>query len=623
MARPTKAPKFTIYEDAGIPTPDSACERSFDDALLARARGKGPEDVYNEEDEDDHGLGGLDELEEENIDARTLADLEIHEEGDSADVDDECRRASAITSTTISSFPESTFDIDHGRSMPMHQPYSPPLIRPSFRRPSSVRRMQMSSPTPFDRSPRRSVLHHSRSRPGTPRSVQSSVKGSSKSRRTFRLEDDETGEEDERDYPLVLLHVTLLPVEMRWSPSVMRQLLPPRAMENLELLHSKVSETIAQRGILIQHPQAEYDLLEERLLQALELRKERLTKCGHFRARDSLNSILSSESSARDSDSGVGSDVETCETCHQHVKADHAGVAGEKLWTVKVFAANGLLGASAWAAAWSDMERVDVEISPWIDTSLSRALDAKQQEEDAADMLAEEQEEARIKAIVEEQVRIAHDEMKRLGPASARPEHEHYDARELSDEHHHGRTDMVSSSPRYVAGEATSKPRRRKSSLPQVFRPRDIPLSVLLRNYFFLLAQDQKNIAIIVLVLIALWLGLRPTGRVPPAKLTVVAAPLDMHPSYEANLIPPVAVANATIETVLTSSELVNKPTDVASPPALDAVELPVTEKTSDLIDDSTPSVESELAASSKIEDASDAPAEIKTDDAVSEAISI
>ena len=145
----------------------------------------------------------------------------------------------------------------------------------------------------------------------------------------------------------------------------MQEVLPQRTLDNLQLLRSKVTETVLQRGILIPHPREEYELLEERLLEALELRKERVTKCGHFRSRDSMSSTSSGESSVRSDDSGVGSSIESdgelCSTCQHHLKTARTvtGKGGSR-WNIRVFAANGLMRASAWSAAWGEMERVDV-----------------------------------------------------------------------------------------------------------------------------------------------------------------------------------------------------------------------------------------------------------------------
>ncbi|KXT13912.1 hypothetical protein AC579_2372 [Pseudocercospora musae] len=476
MARPTKAQHFAIYEDAdaadrGIPTPDpeesdmTKKVRSQDQHFDTIAAQPSPGSLAEEADHD--------------IESTYI--VEQH-----ADSDDE-RRQSAFTSTSISSLPESGFETDYERGM-MHKPYTPPVMRPTFRRPDSVRRMQMSSPTPSESDLRRSILSPPRGR--TPRSTKSSVKGSSRPKR--RQEED--AEEENKDYPLVLLHISLLPLELPWSYESMRDILPANILEDLQLLRSKASETIIQRGILIPHPREEYELLEERMLEALELKKERITKCGHFRARDSTSSTSSGDSGV--GSSLEGSDSDLCETCHHHLRTVNSVVStGGRKWSIKVFAANGLMKAGAWSAGWSEMERVDVEILPWINEVLRRRLDARREEEDAERTLQEEEEEARIRALVAEQVRIAHEEQKCSAPEERRM------------------IQLYPPNPQRVPEDFPvlfdfqSPPG--SNDLPQVYRPKDVPLSLLLRNYIFLLAQDKRNIAIFALSALAFWLSLR------------------------------------------------------------------------------------------------------------------
>ncbi|KXT05423.1 hypothetical protein AC578_11010 [Pseudocercospora eumusae] len=492
MARPTKAQQFAIYEDAdaaaaaadsGIPTPDPE-ESDMTKKDLSQEHHFGTLAVQL-------GPSSLADQGTDDVDSTYI--VEQH-----GDADDE-RRQSAFTSTSISSLPESGFETDYERGT-MHGPYTPPSMRPTFRRPESVRRMQMSSPTPSERNLRRSVLSPPRAR--TPRSTRSSVKGSSRPKRL----QEEVSEEEKKDYPLVLLHISLLPVELRWSYESMRDILPANILEHLQLLRSKASETIIQRGILIPHPREEYELLEERLLEALELKKERITRCGHFRARDSTSSTSSA-------DSGVGSSLEAsdsdvCETCHHHLRTVNSVVStGGRKWSIKVFAANGLMKAAAWSAGWSEMERVDVEILPWISEDLRRRLDARREEEDAERRLQEEDEEARIRAVVEEQVRIVHEEQKWSAPKERRMiQHYPSTAQQVP-------VDLP------VASDPQSQPG--SNDLPQVYRPKDIPLSLLLKNYIFLLAQDKRNIALFALSALAFWLGLR--AAVVSNNLEVVA----------------------------------------------------------------------------------------------------
>lgn len=466
MARLSKSKQFAIYEDAGIPTPDSDASHqpSFDDAVRAQQQ-----DIDDDDEDDEFRSRRSDGADD---DGNELEDIEEAVETVDHEPTDEERRESAITSTSISSLPESSTDTDQERSFPMHKPYTPPMIRPSFRRPESVRRMQMTSPIPFERSPRRSALHY-HSRSGTPRSTRSSVKGSPRSRRS---QYEESVEVEKKEYPLVLLHVSLLPVELRWSMEAMEEVLPQDTLDNLQRLRSKVTETILQRGILIPHPRDEYELLEERLLEALELRKERVTKCGHFRARESTSSA-SSEEGSLNSDSGVGSSVESdgelCVTCKHHLKTVRPIVgSGGSRWNIRVFAANGLMRASAWAAAWAEMERVDVEILPWIGEDLRRQLDAKMEQEDVEKTLDV--------GLPETWSRPIPDPEQAVSPSTITAESHQANECESSD-----------------------------SELPQVYRAKDVPLSLLLRNYIYLLAKDRRNIAIFGLAVLAMWLSLR------------------------------------------------------------------------------------------------------------------
>lgn len=484
-------PKFVVYEDSSIPTPDSS-RAHLKDCNDGHAEAHPACKITRKE----HETTPLEDV-SEGINPYSMIgeDTELDDENDcnnNDNEDDEDRRESNFTrQTSISSLPESSvFDTDYEADMPaMHKPYTAPSTRPAFRRPESVRRMQlMASPTPFERSSPRRL--HVKSRTGTPRSVKQSPRP-----KPPRYHDEDEVEEEKKEYPLVLLHMTLLPVELRWSAESMLEILPPQVIENLQLLRSKVSETILNRGILVPHPKGEYELLEDRLLEALELKKERVTKCGQFRGRTSISSSSSGEESLRSADSGVGlslrgEDAEYCTTCDGPVKAASTAVDNNgKKWSIKVFAANGLMGASAWSAAWTEMESVDIEITPWIHESLGKQLDAMAERED--ERRRHEDDKAQIMAVVEKQDHFAHEERKRMSEVE--------------------RMEPVQAS--FVPPE--SQPRTtqmatcRGSDLPQVYRTDDIPLSMLLRNYVYLLAQDKRNVAMFALAVLALWMSLR------------------------------------------------------------------------------------------------------------------
>ncbi|KAK4556737.1 hypothetical protein LTR86_006308 [Recurvomyces mirabilis] len=469
MARLSKH-SFAIYEDSGIPTPDSTLPDPFDDV---------PEEDEDEIADEDIG-GATDQYEED-------AEEEVHEDGTKAV--DEDRRESALTRTSISSLGNTTCEEE--------PTYTPPIIRPSFMRPESVRRMQMSSPPPY-RSPRQSVLRHSRpSRHGTPHSVRSAqARGSPMSRKRYGSHATDA-EENKIEYPLVLLHITLLPIMLPWSAEAIQEILPERTMHDLQLLRSKVSETMARRGLLIPHPREEYEMLEERLLEALELKEERITKCGHFRGRGSDTSTLSAGS-----DSGLGSSIEgsldleldMCQTCHSPVKGTRK--SRPLRWSIRIYASNGLMRASAWAAAWSEMEAVDVEILPYIDDATRARLD-QSREVEVAEELARE---------AEEEVRVCEQEDERLLAAPPGSEHD------VLARGHEGSLDEPSmrcpESLAALSGSTIAKPNDPQPELPQVYRRSEVPLSVLLWNYILLLAKDRRNVAIFFLSLVALWFAL-------------------------------------------------------------------------------------------------------------------
>ena len=202
MARLSKA-RFVIHEDTGIPTPDSETTPSFfpnpEDKLKSRI-----------EIEEDDGVTKT----KEGVGSNDLLAAYIEEDHDHAD--DE-RRESNSTTTSVSSVPDSIYPTDVDNAIPTHNPYTPPIIRPSFRRPESIRGMQMSSP-------RSSLLHKPRSRNSTPKRGSTTAKGSPRSRR-WKSQDvlDEEDDQQEPQLPLVLLQVTLLPVDLPWTVESMQE----------------------------------------------------------------------------------------------------------------------------------------------------------------------------------------------------------------------------------------------------------------------------------------------------------------------------------------------------------------------------------------------------------------
>lgn len=301
--------------------------------------------------------------------------------------------------------------------------------RPAFRSPSSVRAIQMSSPTPSVYSPqtraaKRPTLLPTISRLGSPAaSAQYSPKG-----RSSRFKRPEA--------PLVLLHVTLLP--LRWAYGDLMnhfetKKLPPvvfssEGMKNLRgawrQVQDRLGDTVLDRGILLPHPQNDYEILEERLLEALELplrRRARILECGHYLGPANEMTV----SDDNDNDSEEYSDSEEyeverkpekrhwCKTCKGDIKYEELG--SDRIFRVKVYASNGLMSSGAWEACWKEMERVDIEVEPVIDTALqselaklSGILEQEQQQQIEAEQKQRAAEEQRL--LLEDEQRLSLEE---------------------------------------------------------------------------------------------------------------------------------------------------------------------------------------------------------------------
>lgn len=281
--------------------------------------------------------------------------------------------------------------------------------RPAFRTPSDVRAMQMSSPTQSvvgGTSPRSSRRYMPTvSRLGTPTaSAQYSPK-----KTPDRLK-------PRKEAPLVLLHVTLLP--LRWAWGELIGSLEPADMSReakalrdaWRLLQDRLGDTTCERGILLGHPQNDYEVLEERLLDALELpvrRRARILECGHYLGpanemadddegesdREEYDDDVRSHRSSRRGGGGGADKRHWCGTCQGDIHYETLGVR-TKVFRVKVYASNGLMKAGAWAACWKEMERVDVEIEPIVEPAvqdeLVRLAATQQEREREEDEIAHE-----------------------------------------------------------------------------------------------------------------------------------------------------------------------------------------------------------------------------------------
>ena len=330
-----------------------------------------------------------------------------------------------------------------------------------------------------------------------------------------------------KEHPLVLLHITLLPIPYQYTLEVLESALPPTVFANWKLILERTTPTVLHRGVLIPHPREDYDLLEERLLESLELKQPRILKCGHFHLSSEEEADIDA-SEDQDADDLVDEDI--CDDCGKRIRDGKYGDVGtgSKRWDVKVFAANGLMRAGAWSAAWREMERVDVEMLPWMEERMKKELEVRSEEHIR---LKQEEEMARkeegVAGLDDERLReIYGQEASLLGtPAKAR----------IQDQID-GLRDGTPPSPQ--ADAAHGMPRSPSQSpfrfgTPHRDQANEMPLWDLLRNYLYLAAQDPRNLAIWALTAVVLFLSVRSVSTPTPAlpALTPRGTPSQMIPT--------------------------------------------------------------------------------------------
>lgn len=329
-----------------------------------------------------------------------------------------------------------------------------------------------------------------------------------------------------REFPLVLLHCTLLPPSLPVcftgipNQKIVKEVLPQKYWRRWKLLEEKVgSGVLRDRGVLVSHPQDSYDLLEERLLESLELQRPRLHH-GHFLGREEYDSDKDDdfrrEESATDDEQG-----ELCADCGGRVVTCNDR---SRKWDVKVFAANGLMRAGAWAAAWKEMEKVDVEVDLWLPSDVRRELERR---------LLEDDENRRIQLSSE--------------MVDSRPPLQREDTAKSS----MSNLDNCAMSPRGFSPAPATIPQHEHRSPPMQEKPtQDIDLQTLLINYIRVLAGDRRNIAITLLSIVVVFLAIgsarspalvpelrdfppQVSETIPSANLASAASPLAARPELE------------------------------------------------------------------------------------------
>jgi hypothetical protein len=462
--------------------------------------------------------------------------------------------------TAISSIPPSLAD-DTPHSI--HRKHRPP-----FRSPSSVRALQLSSPEPgssprhFNHDLRRqkwslgavhnlSVAEDSDNESYSPNGdseilqhmmAQKRAERSRHVRGASQRTVSEATVDTMQQPPLVLLHISVLPSTMKYSQAALDRLAPQYVLDNLHLLREKLNDIVFARGILVSHPCDEYDVMEERLLEALELIAPRISPCGHFLG-DEPDSFLNDDQPIRDLDGDNTLEIATqqhaicnyahadtvddrhvsrveeedvCDTCAEPMRNPYRGTGhGKKRWEINFYAANGLMRTGAWAAAWREMERVDVEISPWIPDDIKRALQEATQAEEEASAKQRQEEEERVRQMqielhaatqrahhLEDDLVRIHEELEATKAATIAPPQPQPPST----------PEVVQQQSRNVPTPLTEAQRLELPKIPTAYNTTgDIPLSRLLSRYLWLLAQDKRNIVIaaasFVVVLLAIFLA--------------------------------------------------------------------------------------------------------------------
>ncbi|KAF1947423.1 hypothetical protein EJ02DRAFT_449598 [Clathrospora elynae] len=550
--------------------------------------------------------------------------------------------------------------------------------RPRFRNPESVRAMQMASPPPmpaYEASRERVKGSYKLATPSRSERSETSVSRRSGSRRRSIREHHSprpTPTPTPQQAPLVLLHVTILPMQVPYAHDLMARIMPDWLVENYKLLEEKLQDIILmRRGLLIPHPGDEYELLEERILESLELKTPRLLKCGHFvpPEDDSDREDEDDVASVSDENTGRGSrmsggtltegskweetmsaieDHSMCIDCHRQLKKPGKGVgAGTRKWDIKIYAANGLMRAGAWAACFNDMERCDVEIHPWIPEEVRKTLERRALEEQEADKRKQKyavelqrqiQESAAKTKILEEEAaeRKKADEAELQKSFEAAAAALQRSVEEKAAEKKKFEEDLevkleeakeavrlalevqvlaesTAISERFRALEDALKQQKKAETEPGVIptsrqpRPAQIPLGTLLKNYLLVLLGDQRNFIILLLSAVVIYLAMNmenTTWKQQPLSTQLMELPSDFASSESVS-------TNAVMATTTTTSFLTLTVTETQTAismyetalPFLDAAELELKTALSSMSVSPSAEEEAEVSAVEELEE--------------------
>ncbi|KAL4871304.1 hypothetical protein BDV12DRAFT_164577 [Aspergillus spectabilis] len=472
---------------------------------------------------------------------------------------------------------------DHHGARPVHTIRQREAM---FRKPSSVRAMQMHTEDEGDED----FLTPPKRR-GSQRISDISVRsaGSSPFKRSpfYSPTGAAAKPKAKKEYPLVLLHCTLLQPSLPvpglvghiGRQKILREVLPTVYWKRWKLLEEKIgSGVLRDRGVLISHPEEMYDLLEERLLESLDLQHPRLDH-GHFLGREETESDR--EDRLATEDSSTEDEGEECPDCGARVVRHDT----TRKWEVKVFAANGLMRAGAWAAAWNEMEKVDVEVGLWLPPDVRADLEKRLIEESSSHIdnglplsLLQGQENLLVGApvraptpspqITEPPPRVTQERERSPSPASSR----------------------------------VSSQGKKEWDLRASKRSEEIDLHTLLLNYIRVLASDRRNVAIVFLSVLIGFVAFNSRSVQSPSDLRPF--PRDIPEYTTSSVVPPQQHATQTW-TENTSSQTVA----VASSDLIPTVaSTPIPEILSNLDDFSDIQAEPPLAELEDVSPTTDAP---------------
>ncbi|KAJ5204903.1 uncharacterized protein N7498_005782 [Penicillium cinerascens] len=317
----------------------------------------------------------------------------------------------------------------------------------------------------------------------------------------------------QKEYPLVLLHCNLLapslPVPGAALPQnqkLVEETLPPEYWKRWRRLQDKVgSGVLRDRGVLISHPEDLYDILEERLLESLELQRSRLQQ-GHFVGHEESGPGSEGELSDQGESETDGEQDEECPDCGGRVRHGDSN----RKWEIKVFAANGLMRAGAWAAAWKEMEKVDVEVGLWLPSDIRRDLEKRLAEEHAATSA----EELLGSPLIHQATQFAMD---------PRRTSIHTHSRAVSDA-----VSFRASVPPSVAPSAN--PTNPEMNFSQAGREKqhEVALQTLLVNYIRVLASDRRNVALAFMSILVMFLAIGSYPQQLPLQPFMHSLPREM-----------------------------------------------------------------------------------------------